>query len=230
MKRLISGVAAAFVALLPVAASAQQACPSGLATDGVWLQFSDRTVLTRVLSVGRNLEIEFMGEETNEIHGFETIPLGLVAESWFLNRGLVPLGERKTATHTGLPNPTPIPMPGMRFDGVENARYDDGTTETQGFTLLVGNAQPVFIGSCAYTGLPIDVTWQSVGGEPPHMESMMYLTDLGITIYLGFTSDGSRPIPSMPFSISSQPPSEVVNATPAPVPMPPAGVAPMPSK
>ena len=224
MKRWISGAGAALAALLPVMAAAQQTCPTGLATDGVWFQFPDRTVLTRVLSGGRNLEIEFMGEETNEIHGFETIPLGLATESWFLSAGLVPVGERKTATHTGLPNPPPPPAPGMRFDGVESARYDDGTSETQAFTIIVGNAQPVFIGSCGYTGLPIDVTWQPVGGEPPHIEAMMYLPDLGVTMYLGFTTDGSRPIPTMPLAISAQPPS--VGAVP---PSPP-GTAPQPTK
>ncbi|MGP1358622.1 hypothetical protein [Roseicyclus sp.] len=224
MTRWMSGAGAALAALLPVMAAAQQACPTGRATDGVWFQFQDRTVLTRVLSTGRNLEIEFMGEETNEVHGFETIPLGLATESWFLSAGLVPTGERKTATFSGLPDPAPVPAPGMRFDGVETARYDDGTTETQGFTLVVGNAQPVFIGACGYTGLPIDVTWQPVGGEPPHIEAMMYLPDLGVTIYLGFTTDGSRPVPSMPLSVSTQPP--LASA----VPLPPPGPAPQPTK
>jgi hypothetical protein len=220
------------IAALPGLAAAQVACPAGTARDGVWIEFPDRLVESRVLSDGRIQEMEYLFEEGG-IYGYITLPMGLVVESWALQDGRVPADERESVTYSGTPDPVPFPAPGVRFDGIETSRYADGGEMRYSLSAVVGAAQPVGIGACSYTGLPVDVTRVEMGG-PAYRDAMMYLVDLGITLYLGFSDDGSDPVPLMPVSISSLPPVAGAVSTPGllppPLPTAPGGGAGLPEK
>lgn len=226
----MSGYAAGLVLTGTLAAGAQGVCPSGVARDGVWLAFPDRAVLTRVLSDGRMAEIEF-AQDGSYVYEYRTLPVGLVTESWALENGFASREDRETVSYVGTPATVPLPAPGARFDGIETARYPDGSETRSSVSLIVGQAGPVSIGGCAYTGLPIDVTRVDLQGGLPQRDSMMHLTELGLTIYLGF-SEGSDPVQNaLPLSISLDPPPVGGAAAPGLAPPPlPGSPAPAPAK
>jgi hypothetical protein len=209
-----------------------QGCPQGIARDGVWFEFSDRTVLTRVLSDGRIAATEY-DFDGGPVYGYITLPMGLVLESWALENGRTPAADRESVSYAGTPDPVPFPAPGVRFDGIETARFADGGQSRYTINVSVGAAAPVTIGGCTYTGLPVDVTRIEMDGTV-YRDAMMHLTDLGVTIYLGFSDDGSVPVPLMPVSISLGPPMAGGGAAPGtappPLPTPPGGTAGVPAK
>ncbi|MDG3040388.1 hypothetical protein [Roseicyclus marinus] len=201
----VLGLAAGLGLALSTGVAAQSGCPSGVARDGVWLSFSDRSVLTRVQSDGTIAEIEF-AQDGSYVYVYRTLPVGLVTESWALVNGFASREERETVSYQGTPAAIPGPMPGARFDGIETARYPDGGETRSSVSLVVGSARPVSIGGCAYTGLPIDVTRVDLQGGPPQRDSMMHLLELGLTIYLGFSEGAEPPQNAMPLTISMTPP------------------------
>jgi hypothetical protein len=194
-----------------------------VARDGVWLAFSDRAVLTRVLSDGTVEEIEF-AQDGSYVYAYRVLPIGLVIESWALENGFASREDRETVSYVGTPAIVPAPAPGIRFDGIETARYPDGSETRSSVSLVTGAAAPVVIGGCSYTGVPVDVTRVDLQGGTPQRDSMMHLTELGLTIYLGF-SEGNDPVQNtLPLSISlTPPPAGGPVATPGP-----SGVAPPP--
>ncbi|NKX45866.1 hypothetical protein [Roseicyclus persicicus] len=220
MRRGITWAGGLVAGLWPLLAAAQGACPQGIAHDGVWLEFSDRSVLTRVLQDGRVAETEF-AYEGGTIYSYITLPIGLVVESWGLVDGRVPAGEGETVTYTGTPAQVPAPVAGARFDGLETSRFSDGSEVRYTVNVVVGTAQPVSIGGCPYTGLPVNVTRIDTAGGPMMMDSMLHLAELGVTIYLGFSDSGQPPVPDMPSSISLTPPRAAGGTVPPP--LPPAG-------
>jgi len=223
MKRPVL-IACVMVLSAPLDALAQAECPAGVARDGVWLGFSDRTVLTRVLSDGRLHEME-IAHDGSDIYTYITSSLGLVLEAWTLQNGQAPRAEYETVTFVGTPDPMPDPVSGARFDGIATSRYGDGTEVRATVNVVVGQPQPVTIGGCSYTGLPVDVTRVEFGGGVPQRDGMMHLTELGLTIYLGFAEGDAAPSMDLPLSISLAPPEQVSAGTLAP-PLPPVGGAP----
>lgn len=191
--------------LAPLAAAAQSDCPQGLARDGVWLEFPDRAVLTRVMADGRINEMEF-AHDGSYIYGYLTLPSGLVVEGWALENGYSPSSEHETVTYVGTPDPVPVPAPGVRFDGISTSTYGDGSVVRSTVNLVVGEPQPVTIGDCTYTGLPVDVTRVEMGGGVPQRDAMMYLSELGLTIYLAFAEMDAPTEVELPISISLDPP------------------------
>lgn len=221
----VCGLAAGLVLSAAIGAQAQGTCPTGVARDGVWLAFSDRSVLTRVLSDGMVEEIEF-AQDGSYVYAYRTLPIGLVAESWALENGFASREDREVVSYVGTPAAVPAPAPGVRFDGIETARYPDGSETRSSVNLSVGEARPVTIGGCPYTGMPVDVTRVDLEGGLPQHDSMMYLVELGLTIYLGF-SEGDDPVQNaMPLSIARTPPPvggpAAPGAAPPPLPTPPA--------
>jgi hypothetical protein len=231
MRQVWIGAGALCLAILPGLAAAQ-ACPTGIARDGVWLEFTDRTVLTRVLSDGRIAEMEYAFDGA-PVYGYITLPMGLVLESWALENGRTPAADRETVTYSGTPDPVPFPAPGVRFDGIETARFADGGQTRYTINVTVGAGVPFSIGGCSYTGLPVDVTRIEMNGTT-YRDAMMHLSELGITIYLGFSDDGGVPVPSRPVSISLTPPmaggAVPPGTAPPPLPTPPGGTADAPGK
>ena len=217
------GLAMALGVTLSTGALAQGGCPAGIARDGVWLSFSDRSVLTRVLTDGTIAEIEF-AQDGSYVYGYRTLPIGLVTESWALVNGFASREDRETVTYQGTPAVIPGPVPGARFDGVETARYPDGGETRSSVSLVVGTARPVSIGGCAYTGLPVDVTRVDLQGGPPQRDSMMHLQELGLTIYLGYSEGNEVPQNALPLTISLTPPLAGGAGTPDAGP----GIAPPP--
>jgi hypothetical protein len=207
----------------------QTACPQGIARDGVWLEFPDRSVLTRVLSDGRMAEMEFAHDGTYT-YGYVTLPIGLPVEAWSIVNGYAPIEERETITYAGTPDPVPRPSAGVRFDGIETSRYSSGPASRFSVTAVVGAAAPVTIGGCTYTGLPIEVMRVDLSGGQPVTDSMLHLTELGLTIYLGFSEGREPAVDTMPLSISYDPPVQggatpsdlAPPALPVPAPAPPA--------
>jgi phage tail protein X len=233
MRRARIGAVLAVICALPGLAAAQQVCPTGVARDGVWLEFPDRTVMTRVLSDGRVAETEFMHDDTT-VYGYITLPIGLVVESWALVNGRVPPADRERVTYTGTPSSVPFPAPGARFDGTESSRFADGAAARYAITAMVGAARTVAVGPCRYIGLPVQVTRTEPGG-PVLRDSMMHLQELGVTIYLGFSDDGAMPVDVLPTAIGDAPPLGVVGggppgAQPPPLPAAPGASAPAPAK
>jgi hypothetical protein len=186
-------------------ALAQGACPTGIARDGIWLEFPDRSVLSRVLSDGRVQEMEF-AHDGSYIFTSVSLPIGLLVDGWELRNGFVPRGDRETVRYVGTPDPVPAPAPGVRFDGLQISRFAEGGGETgSSVNLVVGAAQDIVIGGCRYTGLPVEVTRVDLSGGVFH-ESMMHMPDLGLTIYIAF-SEGNAPRPGhLPIAISYDPP------------------------
>lgn len=231
MRQVRIGAGALWLAIMPGLALAQ-ACPQGVARDGVWIEFPDRTVMTRVLSDGRIAETEY-AFDGGPVYGYITLPMGLVLESWSLENGRAPAADRESVTYSGTPDPVPFPAPGVRFDGIETSRFADGGQSRYTINVTVGAGAPVTIGGCTYSGLPVDVTRIEMDGTV-YRDSMMHLTDLGVTIYLGFSDDGSTPVPLMPVSISLAPPMAGGGAAPGtappPLPTPPGGTAGVPAK
>lgn len=205
--------------LWPSLGAAFEACPSNIAHDGVWLEYADRTVLTRVLSDGRNAETEY-AHEGGTIHGFITLASGLVTESWSLQDGRAAPAERESVSYAGNPDPVPFPVPAARFDGIEIARLADGQVFRASVNLTVGAAEPFAIGPCLYTGLPVSVARVDLAGGPLEYDSMMHLVELGVTLYLGYSDTGTPPEPSLPLSISLLPPVAGGMATHVPPPLP----------
>lgn len=228
-----SGVAAMVLgscALWPMPAAAGGDCPREIARDGIWLEFIDRTVSTRVLSDGSNAEKEY-AHEGGTIYGFRTLASGLVSESWALVDGRASAAERETVSYAGSPVPVPFPTPGARFDGIETARLADGRVYRASVALQVGTAEPFAIGPCIYTGLPITVRRVDLSGGPLEHDSMMHLVELGVTLYLGYSDTGRPPDPSPPLSISMFPPVAGEAASlPVPLSSLPGDAADMPKK
>lgn len=231
MRQLGIGAGALLLAVLPGVVLAQ-GCPSGIARDGVWLEFPDRTVLTRVLSDGRIAETEYPFDGA-PAYGYITLPMGLVLESWSLENGRAPAADRESVTYAGTPDPVPFPAPGARFDGIETSVFADGGQSRFTINVTVGAAAPIWIGPCSYTGLPVEVTRIEMDGTI-FRDSMMHLGELGVTIYLGFSDDGSVPVPLMPVSIALEPPvdggASAPGTAPPPLPTPPGGTAGAPTK
>lgn len=211
--------------MAPLGALAQAECPAGIARDGVWLEFPDRMVLTRVLSDGRQHEIEFDREGT-EIYTYVTSSLGIVLEGWTLQNGRASSADYETVTYVGTPDPMPDPAPGVRYDGIYTSVYGTEPDMRLSVSLTVGQPRPVTIGGCSYTGLPVDVTRIELGGGVPQRDHLMHLTELGVTIYLGFAEGDERPSTDLPRSISLGPPLSVAAAEPQPPLLPPASGAP----
>jgi hypothetical protein len=215
----------------PGVALAQASCPDN-ARDGLWVEFADRAVFYRVLSDGRISEMEFSDDESRPVSGYVTHPVGLVIEGWTLSGARIVPADRETVTHAGTPAQLPLPVPGARFDGLETVNYGDGTSQRFSVNLVVGQAQPVTIGGCSYTGLPIEVTRIDIAaGGTPMIEAMLHLRELALTIYLDFSDDGRPPDGSPPLGISRNPPGWHDTATegggmdllpPPPLPVPPA--------
>jgi len=219
-------------ALLVAGASgvaAQGGCPAGIARDGVWLAFADRSVLTRVLADGLIHEMEF-GHDGSYLNLYVTLPVGLVVEGWLLENGNGPRSEHETVSYVGTPDPVPLPVPGARFDGIETSQFGAGVPVRSSINLVVGQPEPVVIGGCSYTGLPVEVTRIELGGTEPQRDSMIHLTELGLTVYLGFGDGGEMPSTDLPLSISLDPPDPAGAVLPPPMPMPPGGATPAPEK
>jgi hypothetical protein len=207
-------------------AAAQGGCPAGLARDGVWFEFPDRSVLSRVLSDGRISETEF-GYEDAYIYGYVTLPIGLIVEGWGFENGRAIPTQREDVTYAGTPDPVPTPSPGVRFDGIETTRFHDGTSSRYSVSAVVGQPQAVTIGGCAYTGLPVNVTRVEMPGGAVQMDAMVHLTELGVTIYLGYSDTGAPPDPTWPVAVSMGPPVAGGGPSqPPPLPDPPAGGTP----
>ncbi|NKX45865.1 hypothetical protein [Roseicyclus persicicus] len=212
---------AVLAAGLPGLALAQGSCPQGLARDGVWFDYGDRTILSRVLSDGRVLDLEYVAGQP-AINSYLLLPIGLLSERWTMQAGRVDAGSHEVLRHSGFPDPVPVAAPGARFDGVETTVYEDGSTGDSHLALTVGAPQPVSIGPCLYTGLPVDITWSRPTGETIQHERLMHLSDLGVTLYLGFADPGQAVVPTLPLSISASAP-RAGGAGPAPAPGAPPG-------
>lgn len=219
MRWVRAGIALGLCGVWPNLGMALDACPRDMARDGVWLEYADRTVMTRVLSDGRNAETEY-ARDGDTIYGFITLPAGLVTESWSLDDGRAAPAERESVSYAGNPDPVPFPVPGARFDGIETARLADGRVFRASVNLTVGAAQPFAIGPCLYTGLPVSVARVDLAGGPLQHDSMMHLVELGVTIYLGYSDTGAPPEPSLPLSISLLPPVSGGVAAQMPPPLP----------
>lgn len=199
------GFSAALCVAGVVGAAAQTVCPAGVAHDGVWLSFPDRSVLAHVLSDGRTQEIEFAADGSY-IYGARALALGLIVEGWGLENGRVPAGDRETVSYVGNPDPMPAPVDGAQFDGIEIASFD-GAEETRAtINLTVGTARDVAIGPCRYTGLPIDVTRIDLDDGLVMRDAMMHLPELGLTIFVGFAEGEALPERVLPDAISLSPP------------------------
>jgi hypothetical protein len=220
---LALGLALAALAL-PGPAAAEGDCPRGLARDGVWFDYGDRSVEARVRADGLLAEVEYLSDGTNT-NGYLLHPVGLLVESWSMQDGLVAQGSMEVMRHEGMPDPMPAPTPGLRLSGTEVVRYDDGTEERAALSLAVGGPQPFVIGPCTYSGLPVTLSWMRPDGSPRQTESMIHLTELGLTVYLGFADGNATPLPAPPISISHLPPGAApagVPAAPGQPPGPPA--------
>ncbi len=205
MVRIMAFAAGALLAGT-VGAVAQGSCPSGLARDGVWVDFPDRSVLTRVLSDGRIHEMEFARDGTY-LNIYITSALGLVEQSWALNNGQAAPDEVERMTYAGTPPTMPAPVAGARFDGIVTSVFGSEAPVRSSINLVVGQPQPVVIGACSYTGLPVDVIRIEMGGGTPERDSMLHLTELGLTIYLGFAEGDAPAQDALPLSISLDPPA-----------------------
>jgi len=210
-------------------AAAQGTCPAGIARDGVWLEFPDRSVFARVLSDGRIHEMEF-GHDDPYLNIYITLSTGLVVEGWLMENGAAPRSDHETVTYAGTPDPVPPPAPGVRFDGIETSQFGGGAPVRSSVNLVVGQPRPVVIGGCSYTGLPVEVTRIELGQSLPQRDSMMHLTELGLTIYLGYGDADAPPATDLPLSISHAPPAPAGGSAPQPVTLPPGGAAPAPEK
>lgn len=227
MVRIMGYVAACAAGALLAGTSAlwaQGACPAGIARDGVWVDFPDRAVLSRVLSDGRIHEMEF-GHDGSFLNVYVTNALGLVEQSWSLTNGYAPADQIERLTYAGTPATMPLPAPGVRFDGMVTSAFGDLAPTRSSINVVVGPAQPVVIGGCSYTGSPVEVVRVEMGGGTPQRDSMMHLSELGLTIYLGFAEGTSPAENALPLSISLDPPSGVAVGTGAGV-VP--GIAPPP--
>ncbi|PWK62871.1 hypothetical protein [Roseicyclus mahoneyensis] len=202
---LAGGVMLAVVTGVVTGAAAQGICPTGVARDGVWFDFPDRSVLTRVLSDGRVEEIEF-GHDGSYMYVYRALPIGLVVESWSIENGYAPRNEEETVSFLGTPNPVPDPMAGVRYDGISTLRFGDGSESRATVNVVVGEARTVDIGGCSYTAHDVAVTRVDLDGGLPQNDAMLFLPDLAVTLFLGFSEGDVPPEDALPLSVSLTPP------------------------
>ena len=222
-------------------ASAQTAdCPVGIARDGVYLTFPDRIVLSRVLSDGRIFETE-MALDGSYLYDFIVHPIGLVAESWSRENGLINPDDWEIVTYQGTPAEIPMPAAGLSWNGLETARFQSGDEARYAVSLTIGQPEEIAIGPCRYSGLPVLATRTAMSDGFIQRDAMMAVPELGIVIYQGY-AEGSEPIGrDVPSAIGLRPPVRGAAAAPPqgndappppalPVPAPPAPAAPQPEK
>ncbi|MEQ8367698.1 MAG: hypothetical protein RIB61_13410 [Roseicyclus sp.] len=193
-----------------------QDCPAGLAGDGVYMRFADRTVLFRHLDDGRTAETEFRFDDTTLIE-YRLAPLGLILQSWEMVNGLVPEGEMETVTFEG--PPMPAPAPGARWRATEHSVYSDGTRNQYQTSVEVGAMSRLFIGSCSYDMLPITVRRIGPDGASVPTDLVGHLPDLGLSVFLGDSEQGFSQLPDPPLEIGLDPPG-AASAAPQPAPAP----------
>ena len=222
MHRHVGLIAGAALGLGPALAAAQGACPGAADVgDGVWLDFPDRVVMMLVGADGLVEEWEFDAASV-AVYAYVSHPVGLLVESWVMEHGRTLPGSPETYRHLGTPATIPAPAAGARFDGLEIVTAADGTeVERTSLSLVVGEAGPVSIGGCAYTGLPVTITRVDLQAEQIERDSLIHLSELGLTVFLGL-SVGSDPLADiLPDAITTRAPvTQDPSLLPPPAPPP----------
>ena len=195
---LVSALAVAIA--LPAAAWAD--CPTGPATDGVYMTFPDMLMRYEVQSDGTILETE-TNYKDGEVWQHVMHPTGLVFESWELVADQVVADSIETVTYS-----TPLPdiAPNSRWDIEETARFSDGF-EIRYFTEVeVLSPTEVGVEDCSYIGWPVNVRRTDLETDEAWVDAQMYLPELEILVYLASADAGERPDIVPPQTISAQHP------------------------
>ena len=201
---LAGTVSAVCMALVTQTATAQGACPSGLANDGVYVSYADRVVRYERLSTGLTAEFE-TAFDGSFVYGYRTHPIGLVETSWELQGGRIVAGSFETVQLEGAA--LPQPAPGMTWNGIETSRFTDGSVTTFQTSVLVEDMDVLEIGGCQYSGLPITVTRINQSDGVTSQDAFGYFPDLGVVMFLGFGDGIDNVSFDLPVAISDLPPN-----------------------
>jgi hypothetical protein len=222
MHRHVGLIAGAALGLGPALAAAQGVCPGPAdVSAGVWLNFPDRVVMMRVGADGLVEEWEFDAGSA-AVYAYVSHPIGLLVESWVMEHGRTLPASPETYRHLGTPATIPAPAAGARFDGLEIITAADGAeVERSSLSLVVGEAGPITIGGCAYTGLPVTITRVDLQADQIERDSLIHLAELGLTLFLGL-SVGADPLADvLPDTITARAPvAQDLSLLPPPAPPP----------
>ncbi|MEM0990504.1 MAG: hypothetical protein AAGK00_16670 [Pseudomonadota bacterium] len=179
--------------LLPailISGTAAAACPTvaDLDTTGIWVRSSDGSI-THYERTGPNLVSEMTMYDANEGHWLEShLGIYVVRDMSVVNAQRDPQSERITA----FPIPVeklPGAIPGEKWSGP--LQITEGTeVTTEEFSIQYGPTQVYRIGDCEYDAIPADTVFMSdatTGGTG----RLMYLTDLGIALFVASGEFGS---------------------------------------
>jgi len=179
-------------------------CLSGAASDDIYAEFDDRTVIYRVMSDGSTSETE-IARDGSYVYTYHVHPIGLVLESWKLDNGRTQPSDVEQVEYTGTPPALPFPAPGVSWSGIENAVFGDGTRFRYSVSLNVMQPEQLQIGGCSYEALPVEITRVEIGTTTTQNDLVAYLPDLRIAMFMGY-SDTGTPIRDLPLSLSTRPP------------------------
>ncbi len=192
--------ALAIAVALPAAAWAD--CPTGPATDGVYMTFPDMLVRYETQNDGTILETE-NNHKDGEVWQYVMHPTGLVLESWELVADEVVADSVEAVSYSA---PLPDIAPDTRWDIEETARFSDGF-EIRYFTEVeVLSPTEVGVEDCSYVGWPVNVRRTDLDTDEAWIDVQMYLPELEILVYLGSADAGERASIVPPQTISAQRP------------------------
>lgn len=185
------------IALL-AATPALAECPTAPLTGALEVTYGDRISRVALLPDGTTADRE---RATDGAYGFDyvTHPMGLALSAQEVEGGRVRPETVETVTYEGAP--LPDPQPGARWSGREISRYADGRVTAYATEATVGAAETYWIEACAFDVLPIVVTRVEDGLPGADAEAYIYLTDLGVVLYMGYGTYGEPPLIDPPLAI-----------------------------
>ncbi len=171
-------------------ASSAAACPvaSDLET-GIALRDSEGTG-SRFRQIGEDLFLE-TSTEPADAYVFWTNGLGILSQEVYFDAD----GQeenRYIATYTGENGPFPAAQPEATWSGLEtwsDPKTGEIQTEYQ-YAFSIGQPEPLAIGACAYTALPIDITVLDLGAQTVFLHQHIHIIELGMAYFVA--SDGGN--------------------------------------
>lgn len=221
-----AALAFALTATLSAAGPALAECPAGRSAgvQGVVIDFGENIRRYHLRDDGTTFETDY-ATDGSYVWEYLTHPSGLVLESWEIVTGRVVPENTELVTYDGGIPSLPQPVTGMAWNSFQMATYGNGDVVRSAVSIEIAPSEPYVIGACSYDSLPITVRRLNVGDNDLYFDRLVYLSDLGIVLFLGGASAGETPVLSQPISIGFFPPIQD-GGTPVSPTVPRGGLAP----
>jgi hypothetical protein len=185
-------------------ALAQPACPRGPAAleAGVTVRFAAMEIAYRRAGEDRLRETERHAD--GEVWVYLSHPSGVVFESWAERPDGSPDEDtRERLSWDFASGHPPDPAPGTNWIAKEVP--EGGDASLVAFTF--GPVRRIEIGGCAYDAIRVTETRTDLGpaADPPWINHIEHLPELGLSIYLGGGELGATPELETPVAISGKP-------------------------